>query len=107
MPLMANIITGTRLILGSLFAASMVVVGGGVIGVEFAAMYNSFGTKVTIVEMLPQILPGIDSEIVKQVRADLELKGIKILTSARLHEVGKVGGDRWSVKRGIQTFRNP
>ncbi len=72
---------------------SMVVIGGGVIGVEFAAMYNSFGTKVTIVEMLPQILPGIDSEIVSLVHDDLVQKGIKIITAARLEEVRKQGSD--------------
>ncbi len=71
----------------------MVIVGGGVIGVEFAAMYNSFGTKVTIVEMLPQILPGIDSEIVHLVHDDLVKKRIKIITGARLEEVSKQGSD--------------
>jgi dihydrolipoamide dehydrogenase len=50
---------------------SLVVVGGGVIGVEFASMYRSFGTEVTIVEMLPHILPGVDGEIVRQVHEDL------------------------------------
>lgn len=72
---------------------SMVIIGGGVIGVEFAAMYNSFGTKVTIVEMLPQILPGIDSEIVRLVHDDLVQKGIKIMTGSRLEEVSKQGSD--------------
>lgn len=72
---------------------SMVIIGGGVIGVEFAAMYNSFGTKVTIVEMLPQLLPGIDSEIVHLVHNDLVQKGIRIITGARLEEISKQGSD--------------
>ena len=70
---------------------SMMVIGGGVIGVEFAAMYNSFGTNVKIVEMLPQILPGVDSEIVRLVHDDLVQKGIEIITEARLEEVQKQG----------------
>jgi dihydrolipoamide dehydrogenase len=77
--------------------ASMIVIGGGVIGVEFAAMFNSFGTQVTVVEMLPQILPGIDSEIVRQVRDDLVHKGIHIITEARLAEVRKQGSDLLAV----------
>lgn len=70
---------------------SLAVVGGGVIGVEFASMYRSFGTEVTIVEMLPQILPGIDGEIVRHAHEDLVCKGIKIITEARLEEVQSQG----------------
>lgn len=66
---------------------SMLVVGGGVIGVEFASMYHALGTDVTIVEMLPQILPGLDGEIVQLVQRDLLERGIGILTDARLQEV--------------------
>ena len=66
---------------------SMVILGGGVIGVEFAAMYSAFGCKVTIVEMLPQILPGIDGEIATQVRNELSSKGVTVLTGTRLTEV--------------------
>ena len=54
---------------------SMVIVGGGVIGVEFAAMYNALGTKVTIVEMQAQILTGMDGEIVRLVHDDLVERG--------------------------------
>ncbi|MFK5927340.1 MAG: dihydrolipoyl dehydrogenase [Desulfuromusa sp.] len=82
-----NVIDSTAALSLEKIPESMVVIGGGVIGVEFATMFNSFGTKVTIVEMLPQILPGIDGEIVNLVRNDLEQKGIEILTSARLQEV--------------------
>lgn len=71
---------------------SLVVVGGGVIGVEFASMYRSFGTEVTIVEMLPQILSGLDGEIVREVHKDLVSKGISIVTEAQLEEV-RMRGD--------------
>jgi dihydrolipoamide dehydrogenase len=72
---------------------SLVIIGGGVIGVEFAAIYNAFGTRVTIVEMLPQIMPGIDSQIVALVHDDLVQKGVKILTGARLLEVRQQGSN--------------
>jgi dihydrolipoamide dehydrogenase len=70
---------------------SMVVLGGGVVGVEFAALYNSFGCNVTIVEILPQILPGIDGEIVQQVRNEISRNGVTVLTAARLTEVKERG----------------
>lgn len=66
---------------------SMVILGGGVIGVEFAAMYSAFGCKVTIVEMQPQILPGIDGDIAAQVRGEISKNGVTILTEAKLIEV--------------------
>ena len=70
---------------------SMIILGGGVIGVEFASMYRDFGCKVTIVEMLPRILPGIDSEIVERLHKELTRKGIEIHTGARLTEVKQNG----------------
>ena len=66
---------------------SLVVVGGGVIGVEFASLFRSFGVEVTLVELLPKILPGLDDEIVNLVHKDLAGKGIRIITEAALEEV--------------------
>jgi dihydrolipoamide dehydrogenase len=66
---------------------SMIILGGGVIGVEFAVMYSNFGCKVTIVEMLPGILAGVDAEIVEQFQKELVRSGITVLTGARLTEV--------------------
>lgn len=71
---------------------SMVILGGGVIGVEFAALYNSFGCKVTVVEMQPQILPGIDGEIAQQVRSEVVSQGVTIYNDARLTEVQQQDG---------------
>jgi dihydrolipoamide dehydrogenase len=70
---------------------SMIILGGGVIGVEFAVMYNNFGCKVTIVEMLPGILSGVDAEIVEQFQRELVRSGITFLTGARLTEVTQDG----------------
>ncbi len=63
---------------------TLLIVGGGYIGCEFASLYHSFGTKVTIVEMLPQILPGEDEEIVSLLRRKWEKEGIKIYTESKV-----------------------
>lgn len=63
---------------------SLVVVGAGAVGVEFASIYNSFGTKVTLLEALPQLVPLEDEEIAKELRRAFTRKGIDCQTSARL-----------------------
>jgi len=62
----------------------IVIIGGGVIGVEFAEIYSSFGSEVTVIEMLDTILPGIDSDISSQLKKSLESKGVKIYTGSRV-----------------------
>jgi len=69
--------------------ASLAIVGGGVIGVEFAAMYRAFGAEVTVIEMLPEILPPVDGEIAALVRGHLAKQGVRFLTGARLTAVEK------------------
>jgi dihydrolipoamide dehydrogenase len=66
---------------------SMVVIGGGYIGCEFASIYRAFGAEVTIVEMLPQILPGEDEEMVDSLRGILEKRGIRILTDSKVSQI--------------------
>jgi len=70
---------------------SLVVIGGGVIGMEFASFYNSLGTKVTIVEMLPEILGGLDFEISAMLRDIYAKKGIEFNLNAK---VVKVDGNK-------------
>lgn len=60
------------------------IIGGGVIGVEFATVFNSLGKEVTIVEMMDTILPGVDTEISGTLKKILEKKGIKIYTGAKV-----------------------
>ncbi len=60
-----------------------VVLGGGAIGVELASVYNSYGVNVTIVEMMPRLLPNEDAEISKLLERSLRRKGINIMTDAR------------------------
>lgn len=69
---------------------SMAIIGGGVIGVEFASLYHALGTKVTIIEMLDEILPPLDRQISKHIHQLLAKEGIEIHTQAKLVSV-KVG----------------
>ena len=68
---------------------SLVVMGSGAIGVEFASFYRSMGAEVTIIELLPQIMPVEDAEIAGLARKRLEKRGIKILTDAKVAKVEK------------------
>ncbi|MDR0421607.1 MAG: FAD-dependent oxidoreductase, partial [Proteiniphilum sp.] len=66
---------------------SLVVIGGGVIGMEFASFYNSLGTRVTVVEMLPEILGGLDPEISAMLREIYAKKGITFHLNARVTQI--------------------
>jgi dihydrolipoamide dehydrogenase len=68
---------------------SLLVVGSGAIGVEFASFYRAFGAEVTVVEVLPQILPVEDAEIAGLARRAFEKQGIKILTGAKVTRLDK------------------
>ena len=68
---------------------SIAIAGGGVIGVEFASVFASFGVKVTVVEMLPRILPNIDAEAAAILRKALEKKGVVFHTASKLQSVTK------------------
>ena len=63
---------------------SLVVIGGGVIGMEFASFFNSIGTKVTVVEMLPKILGPLDDEISAMLQAQYEKKGVEFHLSCKV-----------------------
>jgi dihydrolipoamide dehydrogenase len=67
--------------------ASMNIIGGGVIGMEFASFFNSLGTKVNVIEMLPEILTGGDSEIIALFRKEMETRGVNFYLSAKVVEV--------------------
>ncbi|MDR2918389.1 MAG: dihydrolipoyl dehydrogenase [Tannerella sp.] len=66
---------------------SLVIIGGGVIGMEFASFYNSLGTEVTVVEMLPEILGGLDSEISAMLLDIYAKKGIKFQLACKVTHV--------------------
>jgi len=66
---------------------TMVIIGAGAIGVEFAYFYNAFGTEVTLIELLPNVLPVEDTEVSKTLEKALTKQGIKILTGTRTSRV--------------------
>jgi dihydrolipoamide dehydrogenase len=72
---------------------SMVVVGSGAIGVEFAYFYATMGTKVTIVEFMPNIVPVEDEEVSKQLEKSFKKVGIEIMTEASVENVDTKGSD--------------
>ncbi len=67
--------------------SSLIIVGSGAIGMEFASFYNDLGVEVTIVEALPSILPNEDTDISKIVKLNFEKRGIKIKTNSALKSV--------------------
>jgi dihydrolipoamide dehydrogenase len=62
---------------------SMIIIGAGAIGIEFAYFFNSFGTKVTVVEMMPNILPVEDTEVSVTLEKSLAKQGIKLFTNTK------------------------
>lgn len=70
---------------------SMIVVGSGAIGVEFAHFYNALGTEVTIVEYLPNLVPLEDEEVSKQFERSFKKSGIKVMTNSSVEKVDTSG----------------
>src|SRR5208282_6426707 len=68
---------------------SLVIVGAGAVGVEFASIFNSFGTEVTLIEALPRIVPLEDEEISPELEKAFKKKGIRIETEAKVESVKK------------------
>ena len=70
---------------------SMIIVGSGAIGVEFAYVYNSMGTKVTIVEFMPRIVPVEDEDVSKELEKQYKKQGIEIMTNSSVEAVETSG----------------
>ena len=70
--------------------ASMVVVGSGAIGSEFAHFYNSIGTRVTLVEFLPNLVPVEDEEVSKQLERSFKKAGMEVMTSSMVESVDTI-----------------
>ncbi|RCK77712.1 MAG: Dihydrolipoamide dehydrogenase of branched-chain alpha-keto acid dehydrogenase [Ignavibacteriae bacterium] len=81
-----KIITSTEAMLLTEPPKSMLIIGAGAIGVEFAYFYNTFGTKVTLIEMMPSILPIEDKEITKLLESIFKKSGIEILTNSKVEK---------------------
>lgn len=87
---------------------SMVVVGSGAIGTELAYFYNAIGTKVTLVELLPNIVPLEDEEVSRQLGRSLKKAGIKVMTKASVESIVTVGNScnvTIKTKNGIEILQ--
>ncbi len=71
--------------------SSLVIVGAGVIGMELANLYNSLGSKVTVLELLPRILPPADGDIASRFLALIRKRGVEVLTSVRVEAIEPEG----------------
>lgn len=87
-----DVIDSTQILNMKDLPGSMVIVGGGVIGMEFAFIMNSLGVKVFVVEMMPYILPLVDREISEEIKDIALEKGIKIYTSSKVVKIDKIEG---------------
>ena len=72
---------------------SLLVIGSGAIGIEFASFYNAMGVDVTVVEIMDQIMPVEDTEIAGMARKQLEKQGLKIMTGTKVASLKKGADD--------------
>ncbi len=87
---------------------SMLVIGAGVVGIEFSAIMRAFGCEVTVVEMLPTILPMVDSDLVKRMGLVLRKQGIKTLAGAKVTAIKEAPGGvtvKVDTGKGMQEFQ--
>jgi len=82
-----SVVTYWEAILQEKLPKSVIVIGSGAIGVEFATVWNSYGAEVTIVEMLPNLVPLEDEEIGKELEKAFKKRGIKVMTGHRVESV--------------------
>jgi dihydrolipoamide dehydrogenase len=87
-----RVMTSREALASKTLPKSIIIVGAGAIGVEFAYFYNAFGTKVTLVEMLPQILPQEDEDVSKTLRRSFEKQGIGLHVGTKVENI-RVGKD--------------
>jgi len=80
------ILTSTEMLELSSIPKELIIIGGGVIGMEFACLFNSLGSKVTVIEMLPEIISTEDGEVIRGLTTLLKKKNIQILTDTKVKE---------------------
>jgi dihydrolipoamide dehydrogenase len=86
-----QIVTYLEAILQDHLPASIVIIGAGAIGMEFATVWSSYGVDVTVVEMLPHILPLEDEEVAVELTKQFNKRGVKTLTNAKVLGIEKTG----------------
>ncbi|MFQ5456916.1 MAG: dihydrolipoyl dehydrogenase [Myxococcota bacterium] len=102
----SRVVHSDQAILSPGLPQSIAVIGGGAVGVEFAYWCNAFGSKVTIIELMDQLLPGADGEVAAQLGKSLKRQGIKVHTSATLKSATPGGGGvALEIGSGAETSR--
>ncbi len=86
-----KVLTSTEILNLTEIPKRLAIIGGGVIGMEFASIFNSFGSEVTVVEFCKEILPNFDADIAKRLKTSLKGKGINIITSAAVCSIEDKG----------------
>ncbi len=84
-----SVVSSNRLISINELPQSLVIVGGGVIGMEFATIFSNLGSQVTVVEFLPRLLAGMDPDISSEITAQMEKNGVRILTNHKVTAIKK------------------
>lgn len=90
-----NVITSDDVLTMSELPDSFVIIGGGVIGIEFATLFSSLGKSVTVIEMMPSILPGVDGDVVKLLSRVFKKKKVNVINNAKVTSIE--GGESVSV----------
>jgi dihydrolipoamide dehydrogenase len=98
-----KIVTYVEAIMQDSLPKSVVIVGAGAIGVEFATIWSSYGVDVTVIELLPRVLPREDEEISKELTKELTKAGIKIKTNVKFESIA-VASDKVKVKLPDETL---
>ena len=101
-----GVITSTELLCLDHVPRSLCIIGAGVIGMEFASIYRSFGSEVTVVEFLKECLPALDSDIAKRLRKQLEQRGVQFALQSGVTKI-ETEGDNLRVhyqKKGKEAF---
>ena len=88
----SNILTNIEVLSLSAIPKSMVIIGSGAVGVEFASIYKSFGVEVTVIEMLPRLVPVEDEEVSKELLRSFKKKGINCFVNTKVDKVEKTKG---------------
>ena len=101
-----GVLTSDELLCFDEIPAELVIIGGGVIGMELAGIMSAFGSKVTVLEAMPAILPMVDSEIVRRLSPILKRSGIEVVTGANVTGIINVDGIikvNYSTKKGEES----
>ena len=90
----ANVVTSDEILFWPNVPASLAIIGGGAIGLEFAFFFNALGAKVTVLEALPQILPQEDAQVAAELTSSFKRQGIVVQADAMVKEIADAEGKK-------------